>query len=147
MLLARSDPDQAVRSERQPTPAHRQRRLAPQHVLQLELGVSVPLGFEEGLASFYGDGALVELLAPLFDKVVAVDRSQEQLKAAEKRLSADSLNFAASSSGLKKGESLVDTALNLQAMSPDLIVIRRMGRGALCHLGRVADRTPKSRPA
>jgi len=34
-----------------------------------------------------GDGALVELLAPLFDRVIAVDRSEEQLKAAERRLS------------------------------------------------------------
>ncbi len=35
-----------------------------------------------------GDGALVEILAPLFDHVLAVDRSEEQLKAAERRLSA-----------------------------------------------------------
>ena len=37
-----------------------------------------------------GDGALVELLAPLFDRVLAVDRSAEQLKAASRRLSARS---------------------------------------------------------
>jgi aspartate carbamoyltransferase catalytic subunit len=51
-------------------------------------------------------------------------RTRSSFEIAEKRLSADSLNFSASSSGLVKGESLVDTALNLQAMAPDLIVIR-----------------------
>lgn len=51
-------------------------------------------------------------------------RTRSSFEIAEKRLSADSLNFSSSTSGLVKGESLVDTALNLQAMSPDLIVIR-----------------------
>jgi aspartate carbamoyltransferase catalytic subunit len=50
-------------------------------------------------------------------------RTRSSFEIAEKRLSADSLNFSASTSGLVKGESLVDTALNLQAMAPDLIVI------------------------
>jgi aspartate carbamoyltransferase catalytic subunit len=59
----------------------------------------------------------------------ASTRTRSSFEIAEKRLSADSLNFAASSSGLKKGESLVDTALNLQAMSPDLIVIRHAHPG------------------
>jgi len=51
-------------------------------------------------------------------------RTRSSFEIAEKRLSADSLNFSASGSALTKGESLVDTALNLQAMAPDLIVIR-----------------------
>ncbi len=51
-------------------------------------------------------------------------RTRSSFEIAEKRLSADSLNFSSATSGLVKGESLVDTALNLQAMSPDLIVIR-----------------------
>ncbi len=54
----------------------------------------------------------------------ASTRTRSSFEIAEKRLSADSINFAAKSSGLLKGESLVDTALNLQAMAPDLIVIR-----------------------
>jgi len=57
-------------------------------------------------------------------------RTRSSFEIAEKRLSADSLNFAASSSALTKGESLVDTALNLQAMAPDLIVIRHAYPGA-----------------
>ncbi len=51
-------------------------------------------------------------------------RTRSSFEIAEKRLSADSLNFSSSSSALVKGESLIDTALNLQAMVPDLIVIR-----------------------
>lgn len=51
-------------------------------------------------------------------------RTRSSFEIAEKRLSADSLNFSSSSSGLVKGESLVDTARNLQAMAPDMIVIR-----------------------
>jgi aspartate carbamoyltransferase catalytic subunit len=56
-------------------------------------------------------------------------RTRSSFEIAEKRLSADSLNFSASSSALTKGESLVDTALNLQAMAPDLIVIRHAHAG------------------
>ncbi|MGD2116451.1 MAG: aspartate carbamoyltransferase, partial [Acidobacteriota bacterium] len=57
-------------------------------------------------------------------------RTRSSFEIAEKRLSADGLNFSASTSALTKGESLVDTALNLQAMAPDLIVIRHAYPGA-----------------
>jgi aspartate carbamoyltransferase catalytic subunit len=57
-------------------------------------------------------------------------RTRSSFEIAEKRLSADSLNFSASGSALTKGESLVDTAMNLQAMAPDLIVIRHAHPGA-----------------
>jgi aspartate carbamoyltransferase catalytic subunit len=57
-------------------------------------------------------------------------RTRSSFEIAEKRLSADNLNFSASGSALSKGESLVDTALNLQAMAPDLIVIRHAHAGA-----------------
>jgi aspartate carbamoyltransferase catalytic subunit len=57
-------------------------------------------------------------------------RTRSSFEIAEKRLSADSLNFSASGSALSKGESLIDTALNLQAMAPDLIVIRHAHPGA-----------------
>jgi aspartate carbamoyltransferase catalytic subunit len=57
-------------------------------------------------------------------------RTRSSFEIAEKRLSADSLNFSASTSALTKGEGLVDTALNLQAMAPDLVVIRHAFPGA-----------------
>ena len=60
----------------------------------------------------------------------ASTRTRSSFEIAEKRLSADSLNFSASGSALSKGESLVDTAMNLQAMAPDLIVIRHAHPGA-----------------
>lgn len=60
----------------------------------------------------------------------ASTRTRSSFEIAEKRLSADSLNFSASGSALEKGESLIDTAMNLQAMSPDLIVIRHAAPGA-----------------
>jgi aspartate carbamoyltransferase catalytic subunit len=63
-------------------------------------------------------------------------RTRSSFELAEKRLSADSLNFSASGSSLSKGESLVDTALNLQAMAPDLIVIRHAHPGAPHMLAR-----------
>lgn len=56
-------------------------------------------------------------------------RTRSSFEIAEKRLSADTLNFSSSSSALTKGESLVDTAMNLQAMAPDLIVIRHQHPG------------------
>jgi len=63
-------------------------------------------------------------------------RTRSSFELAEKRLSADSLNISASGSALTKGESLVDTALNLQAMSPDLIIIRHEHAGVPHMLAR-----------
>lgn len=57
-------------------------------------------------------------------------RTRSSFEIAQKRLSADGLNFSAKTSALTKGESLVDTAMNLQAMQPDLIVIRHAFPGA-----------------
>ena len=63
-------------------------------------------------------------------------RTRSSFEIAEKRLSADSLNFSSSGSSLSKGESLIDTAMNLQAMAPDLIVIRHGDPGAPHMLAR-----------
>lgn len=63
-------------------------------------------------------------------------RTRSSFELAEKRLSADSLNFSTSASSLSKGESLVDTALTLQAMAPDLIVIRNAYPGVPQMLAR-----------
>jgi aspartate carbamoyltransferase catalytic subunit len=63
-------------------------------------------------------------------------RTRFSFETAEKWLSADSLNFAAKGSSVEKGESLLDTARNLQAMSPDLIVIRHGSPGVPHFLAR-----------
>jgi aspartate carbamoyltransferase catalytic subunit len=60
-------------------------------------------------------------------------RTRTSFEVAEKRLSADTLNVAIATSSVVKGETLVDTALNLEAMSPDMIVLRHAASGA-CHL-------------
>ena len=60
-------------------------------------------------------------------------RTRTSFEIAEKRLSADTLNIASASSSATKGETLADTALNLEAMRPDMIVLRHASSGA-CHL-------------
>ncbi len=56
-------------------------------------------------------------------------RTRSSFELAEKRLSADSLNFSGSGSALSKGETLMDTARNLEAMAPDLVVVRHQHPG------------------
>ncbi|CAN5358197.1 aspartate carbamoyltransferase catalytic subunit [soil metagenome] len=57
-------------------------------------------------------------------------RTRISFEVAEKRLSADVINFSAKGSSVSKGESLKDTALTLQAMGVDAIVIRHQASGA-----------------
>lgn len=57
-------------------------------------------------------------------------RTKISFEMAEKRLSADVVNFAASSSSLKKGETLIDTAKNIEAMKIDMVVMRHSTPGA-----------------
>lgn len=57
-------------------------------------------------------------------------RTRISFEAAAKRLSADVINFSAKGSSLSKGESLKDTALTLQAMGADAVVIRHSASGA-----------------
>jgi len=60
----------------------------------------------------------------------ASTRTRVSFEIAEKRLSADTLNFSASGSSVEKGETLLDTAENLMAMQPDMIVIRHKHPGS-----------------
>ncbi|HEV8374760.1 MAG TPA: aspartate carbamoyltransferase catalytic subunit [Candidatus Polarisedimenticolia bacterium] len=64
-------------------------------------------------------------------------RTRSSFEIAEKRLSADSLNFSPSGSSVSKGESLLDTARNLEAMAPDMIIIRHPAAGAPHLLAKV----------
>lgn len=63
-------------------------------------------------------------------------RTRSSFELAEKRLSADILNFASTTSSVSKGETLLDTAHNLESMAPDIIVIRHQSAGAPHLLGR-----------
>jgi aspartate carbamoyltransferase catalytic subunit len=68
-------------------------------------------------------------------------RTRTSFEIAEKRLSADTLSIATSTSSVTKGESLLDTVRNIEAMSPDMIVMRHGSSGAphlLARTGRSA---------
>ncbi len=64
-------------------------------------------------------------------------RTRTSFEIAEKRLSADTLGVAVSSSSVVKGETLVDTARNIEAMGPSMIVLRHASSGAPHLLARI----------
>ena len=64
-------------------------------------------------------------------------RTRLSFELAAKRLSADTLSFSASGSSVSKGETLLDTARNIEAMGPDLVVVRHEASGAPWMLSRV----------
>ncbi len=66
-------------------------------------------------------------------------RTRTSFEIAAKRLSADSINISASTSSLTKGETLIDTARNLEAMAPDAIVIRHPSPGVPHQLAKMID--------
>src|SRR5690606_24592220 len=66
-------------------------------------------------------------------------RTRTSFELAAKRLSADVINFSAKGSSVSKGESLKDTALTLQAMGADGIVIRHGASGAARRLSNWVD--------
>ena len=67
----------------------------------------------------------------------ASTRTRTSFEIAAKRLSADTINISASSSSVVKGETLIDTAKNLEAMKPDCIIIRHSASGAPHLLARL----------
>ena len=69
----------------------------------------------------------------------ASTRTSSSFEIAAKRLSADWVNFSTSSSSLQKGESLVDTVRNLEAMAPDIVVVRHSQPGVPEMLAAQAD--------
>jgi len=66
-------------------------------------------------------------------------RTRISFELAEKRLSADTINFSASGSSVSKGETLKDTARNIEAMKIDMVVIRHKSPGAPHFLTRCVD--------
>lgn len=66
-------------------------------------------------------------------------RTRISFELAEKRLSADTVNFSSSGSSVSKGESLKDTAQNIEAMKIDLVVVRHRSPGAPHFLSRCID--------
>lgn len=69
----------------------------------------------------------------------ASTRTQSSFELAGKRLGADVMNMSVSSSAVKKGETLIDTAMTLNAMRPDLLVVRHHSAGAVELLAQKVD--------
>ena len=66
-------------------------------------------------------------------------RTQASFELAGKRLGADVMNMSVGSSSMRKGETLIDTAITLNAMRPDIIVVRHHASGAVELLARKVD--------
>ena len=66
-------------------------------------------------------------------------RTKVSFEMAAKRLSADTLSLSATDSSMVKGETLIDTARNLQAMNPDIIILRHSSSGAPHLLAQYVD--------
>jgi aspartate carbamoyltransferase catalytic subunit len=69
----------------------------------------------------------------------ASTRTQASFELAGKRLGADVMNMSVSSSSMRKGETLIDTAVTLNAMHPDIIIVRHHASGAVELLARKID--------
>src|SRR6476469_6518619 len=69
----------------------------------------------------------------------ASTRTQSSFEIAGKRLGADVMNMSVSSSSMRKGETLIDTAATLNAMHPDILVVRHHASGAVELLARKVD--------
>src|ERR1700752_2560694 len=69
----------------------------------------------------------------------ASTRTQSSFELAGKRLGADVMNMSVSSSSMRKGETLMDTAVTLNAMHPDILVVRHHASGAVELLARKVD--------
>ncbi|MGB3272283.1 MAG: aspartate carbamoyltransferase catalytic subunit [Xanthobacteraceae bacterium] len=69
----------------------------------------------------------------------ASTRTQSSFEIAGKRLGADVMNMSVASSSIRKGETLLDTAITLNAMHPDILVVRHKASGAVELLARKVD--------
>src|ERR1700728_4231631 len=69
----------------------------------------------------------------------ASTRTQSSFELAGKRLGADVMNMSVKTSSVKKGETLIDTAMTLNAMHPDIIVVRHAQAGAVHLLAKKVD--------
>ena len=105
--------------------------------------VDVRLIFERAEAHFDRNRTRTKTLDTLAGLVVVnlffenSTRTLASFEIAAKRLGADVMNFAAGSASISKGESLADTALNLNAMRPDVLVVRHRAPGAAAYFEAV----------
>lgn len=122
-------------------------RLVSRHLLGLE-GVTRPeleLIFDTAETMLEVLDRPIKKVPPLRGMTVAnlfyesSTRTRFSFELAEKRLSADTVNFSASGSSVSKGESLVDTVKNIEAMKIDMVVLRHGSSGAPHKLAQEID--------
>lgn len=110
--------------------------LAPQELIELldmaEEAIGVSRQVEKKRATLRGRTQI-----NLFFE--ASTRTQASFELAGKRLGADVMNMAVTNSSMKKGETLIDTAVTLNAMRPDVIIVRHQQAGAVHLLARKVD--------
>ncbi|MGQ7792774.1 aspartate carbamoyltransferase catalytic subunit [Faunimonas sp. B44] len=110
--------------------------LAPQDILYLldlaESAVDVSRQIEKKKATLRGRTQI-----NLFFE--ASTRTQSSFELAGKRLGADVMNMSVAASSVKKGETLIDTAMTLNAMRPDLLVVRHHAAGAVALLAQKVE--------
>ena len=127
-------------------PPQREPRFSRPHLLQIEgLSADELTSLLDTAESFFDvSKRAVRKVPALRGKTVinlfyeASTRTRTSFELAGKRLSADVINISASSSSAVKGETLLDTVKNLEAMHPDVLVLRHPASGAPHH---VAERT------
>src|SRR6187551_225277 len=122
----------------------RDSRLSQRHLLGIKniTPKDIELIFET--ADFFKDliNRPVKQVAPMRDVTIAnvffenSTRTRLSFELAQKRLSADVVNFSASNSSVKKGETLLDTVNNILAMKVDMIVMRHASVGAPHYLSK-----------
>ncbi|HEU0070177.1 MAG TPA: aspartate carbamoyltransferase catalytic subunit [Alphaproteobacteria bacterium] len=112
-------------------------RFPHRHILGIEGLSPVEIGYLLDLAEGYIDvSTRKEKLGTLRGRTVMnlffeeSTRTRTSFELAAKRLGADVINMAVATSSVKKGETLIDTALTLQAMHPDVLIIRHPNSGA-----------------
>ena len=110
--------------------------LSPQEIIGLldlaEEFVDLNRQIEKKTASLRG-----RTLVNMFFEVST--RTQASFELAGKRLGADVMNMSVASSSMRKGETLIDTAITLNAMRPDIIVVRHQSSGAVELLANKVD--------
>ncbi len=121
--------------------------VATRHLLQME-GVDAATALQtldDAEAFFEVSRRAVRKVPTLRGKTVinmffeASTRTRTSFEIAGKRLSADVINFSGSTSSTSKGETLRDTIMTMNAMNPDVIVIRHNASGAAHHTVRYTD--------
>src|SRR6476660_4530141 len=123
----------AERAEPQPAPSLRSRHLLGISELN---GDEITLVLDTAEAMKEIGGRAIKKVPTLRGRTVVnlffepSTRTRTSFEIAEKRLSADTLSIATATSSVTKGESLLDTVRNLEAMAPDMIVMRHASSGA-----------------